>query len=151
MPISSHDLLSHFLAVLAYRTQKAMRDAPADFLDFEAGNGVRTPRALLDHMSRLMTYAASRITGGAIRLASEDPLEQFHEGLNLVGAALQSADLEPDTSRRLLQGPLADAMTHVGQLAMLRRLAESPVAKESFYEADIRADNTGPDQPLGDD
>ena len=78
----------------------------------------------------------------------EDPVTRFHEGLRHVSDALRDADLDPDTARRLLQGPLADAMTHVGQLAMLRRLAESPIAKESFYEADITAENTGPEQPI---
>jgi hypothetical protein len=142
------DLLRHFLAVLAYRTQKALRGAPPEFLDFQAGQGVRTPRELLDHMSSLMTFTASRFTGGDIGLETDDPVERFHEGLGVVSAALKQVALEPDTAHRLLQGPLADAMTHVGQLAMLRRLATSPVPGESFFEADISPENTGPRQPV---
>ena len=145
---AERELLRHFLAVLAYRTQKAMRSAPSDFLDFPAGNGVRTPRELLDHMAGLMDYTASSLTETQPSVEVEDPVTRFHEGLRHVSDALRDADLDPDTARRLLQGPLADAMTHVGQLAMLRRLAVSPIARESFYEADITRDNTGPDQPI---
>ena len=142
------ELLRHFLAVLAYRTQKAMRSASSDFLDFTAGNDVRTPRELLDHMTQLMAYAASHLTEARQSLEADDPVTRFHESLTHLSEAMRDTDLDTDTSRRLLQGPLADAMTHVGQLAMLRRLAVSPIARESFYEADITMDNTGPDQPI---
>jgi hypothetical protein len=145
---AERELLRHFLGVLAYRMQKALRSAPSEFLDFPAGNGVRTPRELLEHMTGLMVYAASSLTETRRSFEEEDPVARFHEGLGHVSDALRDAELDSDTARRLLQGPLADAMTHVGQLAMLRRLAESPIAKESFYEADITAENTGPEQSI---
>jgi hypothetical protein len=55
--------------------------------------------------------------------------------------------LKERTEEQLLQGPLADAMTHIGQLAILRRLASSPIPKESFDEAVIRPGDFSP--PLG--
>ena len=145
------DILRHYLAVLAYRTQKAVRDAPSGYLDFQAGHGVRSPREVLDHMTQLMAFAAQRLTGSTQPLDEQHPIECFHEALGRLSNVLQQVDTDSDTMLRLLQGPLADAMTHVGQLAMLRRMAESPIARESFYEADIRADNTSASQPLEDD
>jgi hypothetical protein len=144
------DILRHYLAVLAYRTQKAVRDAPPGYLDFHAGHGVRSPREVLDHMTELMAFAARRLTGSDHQLEGHDPVECFHEALGRLSTVLERIEPDSDTMRRLLQGPLADAMTHVGQLAMLRRMADSPIAGESFYEADIRADNTSASQPLED-
>jgi hypothetical protein len=144
-------ILRHYLAVLAYRAQKAVRDAPAGYLDFQAGHGVRSPREVLDHMTQLMAFAAKRLAGRDQQLHEQDPVERFHEALGRLSTVLREAEADTDTVRRLLQGPLADAMTHVGQLAMLRRMAASPIARESFYEANIRADNTSASQPLKDD
>ena len=151
MANTDRDTLRHYLAVLAYRTQKAVRDAPSGYLDFQAGHGVRSPREVLDHMTQLMAFAAKQLTGSAQQLNEQDPVERFHEALGQLSTVLQHVEMNSDTMLRLLQGPLADAMTHVGQLAMLRRMAESPIVRESFYEANIRADNTSASQPLEDD
>ena len=147
-------LLRHFLAAIAYRTQKALRGAPGSFADFAAGNRVRTPRELLGHMTSLMGYTRTLFVGGSYPHRPEalptlaDEAERFHAMLGEV-AALLDAGKAPSglTTEQLLQGPFADTMTHVGQLAMLRRLAESPVAPENFVHADVRADRLGPDQP----
>lgn len=150
MTAYEQQMLRHFLAVLAYRTQKAMHDAPPGYLDFQAGHGVRSPGELLDHMTRLMSFAEKRLTGIVRQFDEHDPVERFHESLGRLSNILKEVRTDTDTVRRLLQGPLADAMTHVGQLAMLRRMAESPIARESFYEANIRAENTSTSQPLKD-
>ena len=145
-------LLRHFLAALAYRTQKALRGAPEGFADFRAGAGVRTPHELVWHMTGVLGYARTLFEGGEWRpdrletLAAE--VRRFHQVLESLGDHLDAGTpLRDATPERLLQGPLADAMTHAGQLAMLRRLAGSPVAPENFLRADVRADNLGPDQP----
>jgi tRNA U55 pseudouridine synthase TruB len=151
MTNTDRDILRHYLAVLAYRTQKAVREAPSGYLDFQAGHGVRSPREVLDHMTQLMAFAAKRVTGSAQDVDKQDPVERFHEALGQLSTVLQHVEMSSDTVLRLLQGPLADAMTHVGQLAMLRRMAESPIVRESFYEANIKADNTSASQPLEDD
>lgn len=145
---SRQDFLRHYLAVLAYRTQKAVRDAPPGYLNFQAGHGVRSPKDILHHMTQLMAYSATRLTGDSEPIDVADPVERFHQALDHMSTVLQETESDRDTLLRLLQGPLADAMTHVGQLAMLRRLAESPVPRESFFEADIKADNTSSKQPL---
>lgn len=146
-------LLRHFLAALAYRTQKALRDAPPGFGTFHAGAGVRTPADLLRHMTSVLGYARTHFVGGRYRadplpdLAAE--VARFHAMLADLGARLERGDaligIEP---AQLLQGPFSDAMTHAGQLAMLRRLAGSPVPPEDFVAAEISPARLGDDQAL---
>jgi hypothetical protein len=142
----SRRLLQHFLAALAYRTQKALRGAPAHFAEFRAGRHVRTPHELLWHMTGVIGYARTMLHGGRFtppRLPSfAAEVERFHDTL----AALRDDLADPSLSAQIsdeqfLQGPLADAMTHVGQLAMLRRLSGAPVPSENFLFADIRPGN----------
>ena len=148
------ELLHHFLAAIAYRTQKALRDAPEHYPTFSAGNRARTPAELVRHMTALMGYVRTYFVGGSYP-AKPAPLPtfkaevaRFHEMLEAVGQLLASDAKCSITTEQLLQGPFADTMTHVGQLAMLRRLADAPVAPENFIYADIRADRLHADQPL---
>lgn len=147
------NLLRHFLAALAYRTQKALRDAPTDFGSFRAGSNVRTPSELVRHMTSVLGYARTFFVGGHYRpepLPSlQDEIERFHEMLEDLGTLLErdAPMLEEMTAERLLQGPFSDAMTHAGQLALLRRLAGDPVAPENFVVAKIDAQSLGTQQP----
>lgn len=148
----SRRILQHFLAALAYRTQKALRGAPADFADFAAGNKVRTPHELIWHMTGLIGYARTMFHGGEFkpaRLATfEAEVQRFHATLAELARDFGSASLTARiTDQQFLQGPLADAMTHAGQLAMLRRLQGAPVASENFIFARIQTGNVGPEQP----
>ena len=145
-------LLHHFLAVLAYRTQKALRDAPPEFGSFQAGNDVRTPAQLVCHMTSVLGYARTFFVGGRYwpePLPSlADEIARFHEMVaDLAGHIDAGTPLIKDTTEeQLLQGPLSDAMTHAGQLAMLRRLAGIPVAPENFVRASIDPERLGADQ-----
>lgn len=145
-------LLRHFLAALAYRTQKALRDAPGSFADFRAAEGVRTPRELVQHMTGVLGYARTFMIGGtfdapALPTLGEE-VRRFHEMLEDLSERLANGgDFGSERIEVILQGPFADAMTHAGQLAMLRRLHGSPVPAENFLKADIRTENAGPDQP----
>ena len=146
-------LLGHFLAALAYRTQKALRSAPADFGTFRAADGVRTPAELVRHMTSVLGFALTFFVGGEYRPEAmpslADEILRFHEMLHDLarhiggGTSLQRG-MSPE---RLLQGPFSDAMTHAGQLALLRRLAGTPVPPEDFSLADIQSERVGPDQP----
>jgi hypothetical protein len=145
-------LLNHFLAALAYRTQKALRDAPEEFGSFRVIDGVRTPAELVRHMTSVLGYARTHFVGGRYW---PEPLEslneevvRFHEMLGLLAQHLRNGDalLDNMTEERLLQGPFSDAMTHAGQLALLRRLAGAPVPPENFIVARIEPDRLGPDQ-----
>ena len=146
-------LLRHALGAIAYRTQKAIRDAPAHYPDFTAGNQVRTPVEILRHMTSLMGFTRTLFVGGSyprkpppLKSWAEE-VARFHAALEAVAELLESAEELTVPAEGLLQGPLADALTHVGQLAMLRRLAGSPIPPEDFIHADVRADRLGPDQP----
>lgn len=145
-------LLRHFLAALAYRAQKALRGAPESFGTFQAGRRVRSPEELVRHMTSVLGYARTYLVGGTYRPEPLPDLDaevrRFHGMLEELRGLLESGTpLRGITPEQLLQGPLADAMTHVGQLALLRRLAGSPVAPENFIVAAIEPANLGPDQP----
>jgi hypothetical protein len=148
----TRQLLRHFLAALAYRTQKALRGAPPDFADFRAAAGLRTPVELLRHMTSVLGYARTYFVGGrywpdALPSLAEETA-RFHEMLADIGRHLKAGTplQQGMTAPRLLQGPFADALTHAGQLAMLRRLAGSPVPPENFIVAAVDTENPGPDQ-----
>jgi len=142
----------HFLAALAYRTQKALRGAPADFAAFSPGDGVRSPIDLVRHMTSVLGYARTYFVGGRYWPDALPTLDaevaRFHEMLEDLARHLKAGTplQHGMTPERLLQGPFADAMTHAGQLGILRRLAGSPVAPENFIVADIDGERCGPEQ-----
>jgi hypothetical protein len=146
-------LLRHFLAALAYRTQKALRDAPPEFADFRAAPLVRTPHELVRHMDSVLGYSRTFFLGGNYRPPVlpefSAAIAHFHEILTDVARYIElGTELRNITPEILLQGPFSDAMTHAGQLALLRRLFGSPVPPENFVFAEIASENLGPHQPL---
>jgi hypothetical protein len=149
------DVLRHVLAAIAYRTQKAVRDAPPHYPDFVAGQQVRTPVEILRHMTSLLGYARTFFDGGSYPVHPEPlptfaaEIERFHQMVELLADRLATdAPLQGISEQQLLQGPLADAMTHVGQLAMLRRLAGVPTPPENFIFAEVDPGRLGSDQAL---
>ena len=149
----SRQLLRHCLAALAYRTQKALRDAPDGFADFRAYPTARTPYELLWHMTGLIGYARTMLHGGEFeppRLPSlAEEIERFHATLEALRDDFADESLTARIrDEQFLQGPLADAMTHVGQLAFLRRLYGAPIPSENFIFATVSADNLTPRQAL---
>jgi hypothetical protein len=143
---NSRQLLRHFLAALAYRTQKALRAVPADFAEFSAGAKTRTPHQLVWHMTGVIGYARTMLHGGDFappRMPTfDDEVERFHSTLAALSDDFgNSSLLARITDEQFLQGPLSDAMTHAGQLAMLRRLYGDPVASENFIFAKIDTGN----------
>ena len=146
------ELLRHYLASVAYHFQKAIRDAPSTYWRFSPGNQVRTPEEILRHMSNVMGYAGTFFLGGVYR--PEPPptvdaaINRFHELLEKLSTLLETnVPLQGISEFQLLQGPLSDVMTHIGQLSLLRRLHGSPVPPENFVYADISRDLLGKDQP----
>jgi hypothetical protein len=144
-------MLRHFLAAIAYRTQKALRGAPDGFGEFRAGHDVRTPAELVRHMTSVLGYARTYFVGGRYwpepRPDLQAEIVRLHETIaDLAGHLERGDELRGITPEQLLHGPFADAMTHVGQLALLRRLAGSPVPPENFIYAQISDENLGPVQ-----
>jgi len=149
----SRRLLQHFLGALAYRTQKALRGAPDSFADFRIAPTARTPFELVWHMTGVIGYARTFLHGGDFeppRLATfAAEVVRFHDTLEALSRDFGDVSLTARISdEQFLQGPLADAMTHAGQLAMLRRLHGSPVPSENFIFAQVSAGNVTLEQSL---
>ncbi len=145
------ELLRHTLATLAYRVGKAMRGAPDTFAQFRASPKARTPVEILAHMGDLMDWALS-ISQGRQRWHDSTPLswdaemDRFFAALEAFDTYLASGATVHQPAEQLFQGPVADALTHVGQIAMLRRLAGAPVKGENYYQARIIVGRVGADQ-----
>ena len=153
VPVSARDLLRHALATLAYRAGKALRDVPPGFESFSVAPGSRTPRQILAHMGDLFDWALHLASGAHVwHDATPAPWDQevarFFAALEAFDRHLASGAPLPDgfTEDKLFQGPVADALTHTGQIAMLRRLAGSPVRGESYFRSDIEIGRVGRDQ-----
>src|SRR6266516_1389974 len=150
--MNSHlDMLRHTVATLAYRGGKALRGAPPEFAAFRAGITTRSPGEILAHLGDLLDWALS-IADGREKWHHSAPLP-WDEGAARFFAALEAFDrrLASDaplacSAERLFQGPIADALTHTGQIAMLRRLAGHPVRGENYFLAEIVAGRCGAGQ-----
>jgi hypothetical protein len=145
-------LLRHTLATLAYRGGKAVRGAPASFADYRCGDSSRTPAKILAHIGDLMDWALSMAEGqqkwhDAKPLAWEEECDRFFAALRNFDDYLASEKPLQVSAEQLFQGPIADALTHVGQIAMLRRMSGAPLKGENYFVAEITVGRVGPAQP----
>ncbi|HEV8491366.1 MAG TPA: hypothetical protein VGR76_03815 [Candidatus Angelobacter sp.] len=144
-------LLRHTLATLAYRAGKTLRDAPDSFAAFSTGEKGRTPAHILAHMGDLFDWALS-IAQGKQAWQESAPLPwpqevaRFFRTLQAFDDYLASGAPLSATAEKLFQGPIADALTHTGQIAMLRRMAGCPMRRENYYRAEMVVGRVGPDQ-----
>lgn len=134
-------LMRHLLAALAYRTRSAIAGAPANFASF-AQTG-KTPVQILSHMGDLIAWPLSwyaEAKWAPAKLTSwDEAVQRFFTLLHELDAVMARGDrLNKYSLEQMLQGPVGDALTHVGQLAMMRRLAGAPTKAENFAEADVR-------------
>lgn len=138
-----NELLRHILATISYRFEKVVKHIEPDFGDFSAGSGTRTPQEILNHM-----YQVLQVTGVFIQeerfikvtpaqLPLQGEIDRFNAELITVGEIIASTPLELPYAKRLIQGPLSDILTHVGQLSMLSRLYGKPIAGEDFSSAKV--------------
>lgn len=150
-PDPPRQFFRHTLATLAYRTAKAVRGVPEDFAARRFGERTRTPDEVLAHMGDLMDWALSMATGApawqdSVPLAWEQEVARFFAALRKFDDVLASEGPLAYPLERLFQGPLADALTHCGQLTMMRGLAGAPVRGESYNKADIQIGRVGTQQ-----
>jgi hypothetical protein len=149
---AARHLLRHTVATVAYRAGKALRDAPDHFDTFHIGDKTRTPGQILAHMGDLFDWAVS-IAQGKQAWHDSTPLpwnaevERFFGAVKSFDDLLASAESLHASAECLYQGPVSDALTHIGQIAMLRRLAGSPIKGENFFRAQISAGHVGLEQP----
>jgi hypothetical protein len=145
------ELLRHAVATVAYRGGKAVRGAPDSFATYSPDGSPRTPSKILAHIGDLFDWALSQAKGAEAWTDStphEWPLEieRFHASLQRFDDYLASDAPLAAPPERIFQGAIADALTHVGQLAMLRRLAGTKISGENYARADIVAGRVGAEQ-----
>jgi hypothetical protein len=148
---SERQLLRHTVATLAYRGGKTLRGAPEGFSGFRASESTRTPGQILAHLGDLLDWALSISQGkqewrNSQQQSWEMDSQRFFAALAAFDAYLASGEPLGAPAEKLFQGPIADALTHVGQIAILRRMANAPVRAENYFRAEIVAGRVGPDQ-----
>jgi hypothetical protein len=145
------DLLRHTVATLAYRGGKAVRGAPAEFAGYRCSESSRTPGQILAHAGDLLDWALA-LAEGKEKWHNSKPLPwdrevaRFFAALEKFDAYLASEAPLECPAEKLFQGPIADALSHTGQIALLRRMAGSPVRGENYQRAEITIGRVGPDQ-----
>jgi hypothetical protein len=147
----ARQMLRHTLATLAYRGGKAVRGAPDGFAAFRAGPTTRTPAEVLAHVGDLLDWTVHLCRGEHVWHDSKplpwpEEVARFHAALAAVDAVLAADAALGTPAERLFQGPIADALTHVGQITLLRRMFGSPVRGENYAKAEIAAGRLGPEQ-----
>lgn len=142
--ITKRYMLRHFLSALAYRGANVLRDMAAEIADFRPSESVRSPREILNHMRGVLTYAHSfmvpyECTKPPIAGWEAEVTGFFEILARLDDSILQGSSIRDVSEEDLLQGPFADAMLHLGQIGIFRRMAGSPVAPENYLLANIEA------------
>lgn len=144
----ARELLRHTVAAVAYRGGKALRGAPPSFAEFRIGDSGRTSRQILAHLGDLFDWALSIARGQrewreAVPLPWSEESERFFASLKRFDDYLASSEPLHAPAEKLFQGPVADALNHIGQIAMLRRLAGAPIRGENYFAADIALGRVG--------
>lgn len=144
-------VLRHLAATLAYRSAKVLRGVPPDFATRTFGDATRQPVTIVAHMADLMAWAVTLARGEYVWRAEgsrdwDAEVRRFFDGLAALDGELSADAPFAGSLEKLIQGPLADALTHVGQLAMLRGMAGCPIRPESYARAEIVAGRVGAEQ-----
>jgi hypothetical protein len=147
----SRELLRHTLATTAYRGAKAIRNPGPAFADHGAPETSRTPAKILAHIGDLMDWALAMSEGrrewrDSTPLPWDQECERFFTAVKKFDDYLASEKPLQVSAEKLFQGPIADALTHIGQIAMLRRMAGVPMKGENYFVAEITVGRVGADQ-----
>ena len=148
---SSRQLLRHTVATVAYRGGKALSDAPENFAEFKIGEKSRTPAQILAHIGDLYDWALSCARGkqewhDSKPLPWAQEVQRFFKALQAFDDYLESDAPLGFPAEKIFQGAIADSLTHIGQIAMLRRLAGCPIRGENYFRADIVTGRVGEKQ-----
>lgn len=148
---SELSMLRHTVATVVYRGAKIFRDVPEGFEAFRIKPGSRTPVEILAHIGDLFEWALSMAEGkevwnNSVPQSWVQEVERFFRSVHAFDGFLGSASAIACSPERLFQGPVADALTHIGQIAMLRRLNGSPIKGENYFRAEIAVGQVGPKQ-----
>lgn len=148
---AGRQFLRHTVATLAYRGGKVLRGAPSSFASLRIGEKTRTPVEILAHIGDLLDWTLWLAKGehrwnNTVPQVWDREVARFFDSLARFDALLASTEPLASSPEKLLQGPIADAFTHVGQIALLRRLGGLPVRGENYFRADIVTGRVGPEQ-----
>ena len=140
---ANREFLRHTLATLAYRCNKTLQGAPENFASFHTDSVKNTPLDLLAHIGDLLEWTLNHCQENAkyqksVPVGWQNEKERFYVKLQILDDYLATQKPINASLERLFQGPIADALTHIGQLALLRRMAGSPIQAENFFMADIK-------------
>lgn len=143
--------LRHTVATLAYRGRKALAGAPDGFETFRIGPTTRMPGEILAHVCDVLDWALSQVEGrqswhDSGSVTWDEGASRFFAALEALDNRLAAGEQSGYPLERIFQGPIADVLTHIGQIAMLRRLADSPVRAENYFQAEIETGRVGHDQ-----
>jgi hypothetical protein len=143
--------LRHALATVAYRGAKPLRDAPPAFANFALPNYPRTPLKILAHINDLFDWSLG-IAKGQNKWHNSTPQDwnsevtRFFQGIKSLDDYLASSETLHEAPDKLFHGPIADALSHIGQLALLRRAAGHPMKSENYFAAHISTGQVGSEQ-----
>lgn len=141
--ISKNELLEHSLRAIDYRFTKAIHRSAAHFGEFKISDHTRSPNEIINHMCDLVIKTTSQIKEGHLNSPSPEPLDfngevkRFISNLHQLIGILNETEVDPAIGKKLLQGPILDMTTHIGQLAMLNGLHGNKISKENYFDADI--------------
>jgi hypothetical protein len=149
---SATAVIRHAIATIVYRGSKTLRDVSPDFATYRVKPDSRSPVEIIAHIGDLFDWSLSMLKGEEHWHASapqewDFEIRRFFVSVGAFDAYLAGGAIPACPLDRLFQGPIADAMTHVGQLAMLRHLFGAPIIGENYFKADIRIGQVGPAQP----
>jgi hypothetical protein len=139
-----NELLRHIISTIKYRFEKSINESNVAFSDFSLGKDSRSPKEIVQHMNDVIYSTRVFIEKEALpqkkleKLNFEKEIERFKAELKRVDTLLDTETLDINYSKRLVQGPFSDLLTHIGQIAMLQRLVDNPIDGEDFSRSEIR-------------
>lgn len=139
----NNELLRHILSTISYRFEKSVADTPENFGKFNLGKGSRNPIEIINHMynvlysTRIFLEEERLNTEPSEQLLLRQEIQRFNRELINIDNALDVDELPLNYSKRLLQGPFSDILTHIGQISMLQRLNGKPIEGEDFSAVSI--------------
>lgn len=145
------EFLRHTVATVAYRGGKAIKDAPEGFADFKSGESTRTPFEILAHIGDLFDWALSMAKGQTAWIDGktanwQEESNRFFDSIKTFDDYLASDETIHEPVEKLFQGPVADALTHIGQINILRRMFDAPIRGENYFKAEIEIGRVGAEQ-----
>jgi hypothetical protein len=138
-------IIRHILSTISYRLTKSIHEVEPEFFSFQSSNGARTPIELIYHMSYVMTYCLAELVKieaqKPLKLTEDEEIKRLFKLLKEADELIKISDISVEASLILIQGPLSDILTHIGQISMLRRYFNKPIKGENFMKAKIAIGN----------